>query len=45
MEYVRREGNGAAHALAQLAVSSSLDRTWVEGFPKCIHEIVLPKQS
>jgi ribonuclease HI len=39
--YVRREINGAAHALAQLALSSSVDRVWCEDFPACITRIVL----
>jgi hypothetical protein len=36
VERAPNAGNGAAHALAHLAISSSLDRVWVEGFPECI---------
>jgi hypothetical protein len=39
--HIRRERNGAAHALAQLAISSTLDRVWREDFPACINSIVL----
>jgi hypothetical protein len=39
--HVRREANGAAHTLAQLALTLGKDRIWVEDFPPCMlsHEI------
>jgi hypothetical protein len=41
MGYIRHEKNGAAHALAQLAISSSsVDCVWRENFPVCISSIV-----
>ena len=33
LEFVKREGNCAAHVLAKLAVTSLLDRTWKEDLP------------
>ena len=42
MGHIRREWNGAAHKLAQLAISSSsVDSVWREDFPARISSIVL----
>jgi ribonuclease HI len=41
MGYIQRARNGAAHALAKLAISSSsVDCVWRENFPACISSIV-----
>ena len=40
MEFVRREGNQAAHNLAKMAVKDDVNQQWVFVTPECIVDIV-----
>jgi ribonuclease HI len=43
MTFTRREGNKAAHVLAQCAVQQDMDNDWVDP-PDCIRDVLLLEQ-
>lgn len=44
VSFVRREGNEAAHKLAQLAVKQHLHHVWIGTWPSCLSGIVWKDQ-
>jgi hypothetical protein len=45
VRHFRRDANQAAHRLAKVALSQSLDQVWIEGCSSFIQSIVLVEQD